>query len=193
MIRSYVYVREAEPSTPPATFLKEFEPHYRARSEDRSRYQVIVGLDAERHHEVAQLTKWVCGYFGLLARDADRGRFGSTVFVLDQPCAKTGLPGLSREEMNNLVAAGACYRPKASPWYDQRKLSLAEALRRDLIDQKAIPSEEVVELDEPPSAPCSPGKDDPDYADYLRLLKHYANPPLVWPPEVLRELFQGHC
>jgi hypothetical protein len=154
------------------------------------RYSLFLGLDAGRTTEnsVQQMLSWF-GEFRRALEEVDPERFAATVFVLDWPRDQDEFVVAITEDrdIDRLMTAGLCYRPKEARFYASGRGVLAESLRNDLQDKGLIPDQEVISLDEPVAPRPRSNPNDPHFQEALEFL---GSGQLTWPTETIRELLR---
>jgi hypothetical protein len=192
MARLLTFVDEAlasaEPPAPFTWFHSFGRPEELARGTDR--FLLFLGFDADRkENTVKRMLLWFDDFQCKLSK-VDPQRFAAMVFVLDwphEPGTQDSRAKLTDEDVDRLMQAGICYRPKDKRFYTRRAGGLAEALRRDLLEKHLIPQHPEEELQESVAPRSTPDEQNPDVREALEFL---GSPQFVWPADAVRELFR---
>jgi hypothetical protein len=172
----------------PFDWFRSFEPPEKlGRGHDRC--LLFLGFDASRkRNTVGRMLRWFGEFQKMLAKDGER--LAATVFVLDWPAkpeGETSESKLTDEDIDRLMHAGICYRPKDERFYEKRSGGLAKALQQDLLSKGLIPEHLETLLDEPVPAKPAPDEKNPEVREASEFL---GSEQFVWPPEAVRELFR---
>jgi hypothetical protein len=191
MARLLTHVDEAiangDPHEPFEWFRSFGPPEKLQRGQDRC--LLFLGFDAGRkENTVQQMLHWI-GDFRKMLAEVDPRRFAATVFVLDWPSQRgrnARASKLTDEDIDRLMQAGICYRPKDERHYKKQVGGLAKALHRDLLAKQLIPEHREKSLEQPVSAKLAPDEANPEVREAMQFL---GSEQFVWPPETRRELF----
>jgi hypothetical protein len=121
--------------------------------------------------------------------EVDPRRFAATVFVLDwpvEPGTETSESKLTDDDIDRLMQAGICYRPKDERFYKKQIGSLAKALHQDLRSKRLIPEHGEESLEKPVPAKPAPDAENQEVREAMLFL---GSEQFVWPSEAVRELF----
>jgi hypothetical protein len=152
---------------------------------------LFLGMDAGRtsDNSVDRMVEWFSD-FSTSLKVVDMSHFAAMVFVLDWPRDEEGrTPALGNEsDIDKLVEAGFCYRPKEKKHYASDDRSLAESLRADLEEKGLISNRKVVEFEKTAVAPKKlPDPHDPVFQETLKFM---GSDHFVWPDETIDELLR---